>query len=553
MTFYQRITALSGDIEIGPAATVSGTIGAMVGDGCLFEGPPPGTDGLPASMGTIPASLTFVPSENALGVAVPTYLSSTGEFEFGEPYRFTTKIPPGEYDIYINPAHGRPLPEELGDCQVPPLLVRRQAITGSVQLAIELPPPTLLELTVRGPVGDRSLDGWSIDVVDSISGRVLSAPRLLLAPTDGGSDYRADVSFVPAQVVIDDKLVVDEELEGLEVIRLLPPPDDPLTIQDESIHPTVLFERGGVDLTPGPDILDLTPPAGNAVPGSAVPANAFIEGQVAQFETGKAVPATVTLSARTIEGASSRASFVTTIQVDETGWFQAELPPGEYRVRATLSSSVGMGSAGGTWIVRALPGVQAGKVVEVPIAPTVFGEATLNGTGDPAFGATASVAVSAWSLDSNVLERAGLASEPPPVYARSSGDVVAKDGRFDISVDPLPANPDLPTPTYDFFVKPEARSNYGWLVSPARSVPVGGLPLGTVRLPLPYVYRGDVIVTDTTTRVPRALIRAYAYLKPDGTYTSNLSEAETVVPVAEARADDSGAFSLLIPASLDGQ
>jgi hypothetical protein len=131
--------------------------------------------------------------------------------------------------------------------------------------------------------------------------------------------------------------------------------------------------------------------------------------------------------------------------------------------------------------------------------------------------------------------------------------VVAKDGRFDISVDPLPANPDLPTPTYDFFVKPEARSNYGWLVSPARSVPVGGLPLGTVRLPLPYVYRGDVIVTDTTTRVPRALIRAYAYLKPDGTYTSNLSEAETVVPVAEARADDSGAFSLLIPASLDGQ
>ena len=547
MTFYQRITSLSGDIEIGPAAEVIGTIGAMVGDGCGFEAPPPSGELLPPSKGTIPASITFMPSERALGVAVPTYLSSTGDFEFDEPYRFTTSLPPGDYDLYIDPAHGRPLPEQPGDCQVPPLLVRRQAITiaGTVALAIELPPPTLLELTVRAPVGDTSLHGWTIDVVDSLSGQVLSAPRQLLAPMDGGSDYEANVTFVPAQVVIDDRLVVDEELEGHEVIRLSPPPDDPMTVVDESLHPTFLFERGGIDLTSGPDVLDLTPPAGNAIPGSAVPQNAIIEGQIAKAGSGSPVPAAVTLSARRIEGASSRASFVTTIQVDETGLFRTELPPGEYRVRATLPPSLGVGSAGTTWYVRATPELQAGKVVEVPAAPTLGGVAILSGSGDPAFGATASVTVSPLSLYSTFLERAGLQGTPPPVLARSSADVVSKDGRFDISVDPLPASPDSPTPTYDFFVKPETRSNYGWLVSPALSVPVDGLELPTVRIPLPFVYRGGVVVTDTTTRVPRALIRAYAYLQADG------SEAMTVIPVAETRADDSGAFSLLIPASLD--
>ena len=88
----------------------------------------------------------------------------------------------------------------------------------------------------------------------------------------------------------------------------------------------------------------------------------------------------------------------------------------------------------------------------------------------------------------------------PPVLPRTSTDLVAADGRFAVSVDPG---------KYDFFVRPEARSRYPWLVLPSVDVPEGGLQLNRRRLSLPFVYRGDVVIDATTTRVPGALIRAY--------------------------------------------
>ena len=104
---------------------------------------------------------------------------------------------------------------------------------------------------------------------------------------------------------------------------------------------------------------------------------------------------------------------------------------------------------------------------------------------------------------------------------------------------------------YDFFVRPEARSRYPWLVLPSVDVPEGGLQLDRRKLSLPFVYRGDVVIDATTTRVPGALIRAYVYVTADGAYTSDVSKSAAVIPVAEARADENGTFELLIPASLD--
>ncbi|HEX6275083.1 MAG TPA: hypothetical protein VFZ53_18710, partial [Polyangiaceae bacterium] len=82
-------------------------------------------------------------------------------------------------------------------------------------------------------------------------------------------------------------------------------------------------------------------------------------------------------------------------------------------------------------------------------------------------------------------------------------------------------------------------------------VPTGGLNLGRRRVSPPFVYRGDVLVAATMTRVPGTLIRAYVYVTSAGEYTSDASLSAAVVPVAETRADDTGAFELLIPASLD--
>jgi hypothetical protein len=401
-------------------------------------------------------------------------------------------------------------------------------------------------------------------VLDSVSGQPLSVRQTLPAPTgDTSSDYTRRIAFVPAQIVVDNALAIDDELLGLEVIRVSPPNDE--------IAPEFYFERGALSVSPPDDgeppvlIADLSPPGGNALIGSAIPPPAFIEGQASVEGSGEAVQAAVTLSANRIEGASNRASFVTTVQVDENGLFQARVPPGEYRVRAAPPPFLGLAVAETTWTIKATPELQAGKTIELPHAPVITGEATLSGVGGPAFGATAMAVASPLSIKTTVFERAGL-QKTDPNLPRPSSDIVERNGRFDIVADPARDDPSSRS-TYDFFVKPEARSNYSWLVKPWILVPDERLDLGRIRLPLPFVYRGRVVVDGSTSRVPGALIRVYAYLtisttdeaegcKPPSPqcapYASVAAGAVTVVPVAEARADESGEFELLIPASLDG-
>jgi hypothetical protein len=320
-----------------------------------------------------------------------------------------------------------------------------------------------------------------------------------------------------------------------------------------------LFEYQALSLSGSaagtPLVLDLSPPGGSVPLGTAFPANAVVEGQATDFNTAQPVEAAVTLTATKIEGASTQASFVKTVQTDDKGVFRVEIPPGEYQVRATPLPSLGLSTAETTWRIRATTELQAGKLIELPSAPVLSGEAVLSGNGGFAFGATASAVVSPKSVISDVFELAGL--QDAPDLRRTSADLISANGRFEISVDsdPVPSGVDAekaPLPsTYDFFVKPETRSNYPWLVRPWILVPFDGLELTGVKVPLPFVYRGDLVVDGTTNRVPGALVRAYAYLTEKAELTSDVSQAATVIPVAEARADENGAFELLIPASLD--
>jgi hypothetical protein len=296
-------------------------------------------------------------------------------------------------------------------------------------------------------------------------------------------------------------------------------------------------------LSSGPDIIDLMPPGANSSLGSPLPPIVHVEGQVVEFSTGLPVEAAVTLSAGSIEGASNAASFVTTIQASEDGLFSADVPPGTYWARAEPPLSLGFASALTTWQIRATPQAQAGKVIEVRTAPKFRGEAFLSGVGGPAFGATASAVLSPLGVRTTVLQRAmlgGKESALAPSLPRTQAGIVARDGSFEVSADPG---------RYDFFVKPEARSNYSWLVRPMVDMPADGFDLKRLKLPLPYVYRGVIVIDGTTTRVPGALVRAYAYqLVP--LETNKVSYV--VVPVAETRTDENGVFDLLIPASLDG-
>lgn len=538
LPFYVSLDGFSRDISIGPAGVLTTTIAANVAQGCRFFGPPPDRLDYAPSGETIPANVSLMPSDRVLGISAPTYVASTGVypgFMVGEEYHSTVRVPPGVYDLYIEP---RPLPNAEVDCRVPPVLVRRQDIPLSRALTVQLPPVSKLDVLVLGPPNDESLVGWSIEIVDFVSGRVLSSPEVLLPPMPGAtaSEYRVRLAFVPAQIVVDGELRVDPEFDGSDVVRLSPP--------EGKVAPFFLFARNGLTFSDDPDapaIIDLSPPSGGANLTTPLPEKVAFEGQTATLDTFEPVPAVVTLTSREIEGTSARASYSTTIEVNETGRFNAEVPPGTYVVRATPPPTLGLSAAQSTWQIRAVNSVQggnvqAGKTIQLPRAPSLQGEAYANGT--PVFGATATAVVSPLSIQKNVLEKV------PPVLPRSSSDSVRRDGYFNVPVDPG---------LYDFFVQPEARSRYPWYVRPHLSVPGGGLVLEDPKLSLPYVYRGDVIVGDTTNVVPGALIRAYAYVTRSGAYTSNVSDSAAVVQIAETRSDETGAFELLIPASLDAE
>jgi hypothetical protein len=535
LPFYTLLDGFPRRISIGPAGVLTATIAATVPQGCRFYGPPPDRLDYGPSGGTIPASVLLMPSDRVLGIAAPTYLASTGTFTgfmVGETYRSTVNIPPGVYDLYVEP---RPLPNPDPDCGVPPLLVRRQEIPLSRALAVELPPPSKFDLLVLGPAGDSSLAGWSVDVLDSVSGRVLSSALTLPAPTEGAgvSEYRVNVAFAPAHIVVDGELRVDPAFDGIEVIRLAPP--------EGTVAPLFLFERKGLKLSDDPSVpstIDLSPPSSSNL-GTLLPEPVAIEGQTLTLDTLEPVPAAVTLTSLEIEGTSARASYTRTIQVDETGKFSATIPPGTYVARATPPPMLGLSAAEDTWTIRAASsvqgsGLQAGKTIALPQTPFLSGDASANGS--PVFGATASAVVSPLSVRTNVLEPV------PPVLPRSSSDSVPSNGSFSVSVDPG---------LYDFFIQPEARSRYPWFVLPHLLVPGGGRSSMHCKVSLPYVYRGHVVVGDTSNVVPGALIRAYAYVTEQGEYTPDIAMSAAVVQVAEARADETGAFELLIPASLD--
>jgi hypothetical protein len=537
--FYTRLDSVGGDIAIGPIGTVKGSIAASVDSACQFQGPPPGLSAFMPSKGTVPANLTFVPSERVLGVSATTYVTASGvEWEPAEVYEYQTSLPPGDYDIYVEPGVDTDVPQDP-KCLVPPFLIRRQGITGNLTLAIELPTPTERQVIVRGPPGDASLREWSAVVLDAVSGRVLSAPFRLgePKPSESGSDYDWPLRFVPAHVVEDGVPKVDPEYEGREVIRLSPPAG--------VVAPSFIFEREGIDLAPGgPLVIDLAPATGYSIPASPLPGTATIQVQTVDLDTNTPVEAAVTLTAESIEGASPSASFVTTVQAGERGLVNVDLPLGQYLIRAVPPPSLGLATAETRWRVRATPGVvQGGKTIPLPPAPRVTGVALLSGVGGPAFGANA--VVSPLTVQTNVLQR--TLGTPPPL-PRTSADLIDSDGAFELDVDPG---------QYDFFVRPEARSRYAWLVSPQMTVTVDGRDLRRIKLPLPVVYRASVVVDGDSdeetppTSVPGSLVRAYAYVTDAGQYTSDISESVAVIPVAEARADENGDFELLIPASLD--
>ncbi len=474
---------------------------------------------------TIPASITITPSQRSLGVSTPAAVAQTALINFSY-FGATADIPSGTYDIYV-----QPFPHDQG-CVVPPQVRRAQSFDGGrSNFRIPLPEPSLFELHVTWPLADGGLSGWTVDMLDPVSGHVISNSAKLAVSVAGKTDYVATVSYLP---VAGDATASTAQ----ELLRLSPP----ATID----APTILLARSALGL--------FDAGRGKLTQFTMLPTPVYVQGQVTALATPRPVAATVTLVATKITGIEPGvlASFVRTVKVSDDGQFGLNLLPGTYRVLAVpglaLNSQDGstLSEVTTEWVVPSSPPKQAGKVIELSQALPITGLA-LDSGGSPVATALVEAVASTASLQRDVLHEAlgELMSVP-----RASTGTVLDSGAFNLLAD---------SGTFDVSVRPQSGTGFAWSVVPA--VPVGttpetsaGVNLASLSSPLPVQYGGTVTVPGATAAstvgVPGALIRAYVYLV-GGKYTADPDKADSVVQIAETRANDVGKFTLFIPASLN--
>jgi len=489
----------------------------------------PGNELATANDSSIPAQVSLIPATRELGLYSPPLMVQAALRE-DKYYGFSVNVQPGFYDIYVLPNQQ---PDE--SCAVPPLLLRGQEFKKGIStLDIKLPEPLVFDFHVSWPRGDGALDGWTVDMVDSTTGRTISNRVPLALERGSTKEYGATLAYNPV-------LVGDKPASTDQWVRLSPPEDSP-----ELAAPTVLMARSGLSL--------FQPNSGELTNFIALPKPVHVVGQVTSGSTAVPVAATITLVSTKITGIDEGvlATFTRTATVGADGHtFDAYLLPGEYRVSTvpelpldpSRRNEIPLAADVRSWTVPSEPAEQQGKVVELGTALPITGR-VVNASQKPVATAQVQASASPASItESNYLLelRRGAAFVP-----RASSGGLNASGDLVLRTDPG---------TFDISVRPNANTGFAWLVMPQVPVTVlgAGANLGTLTMPLPVSYGGTVMTGegDAGVPVPGALVRAYIYLA-NGQYTSNADgNADSVLQVGETRSDSEGKYEVLIPAELN--
>ncbi len=518
LTSVGDLSPKGGNLEVllGHVSKITGSVtGVAIDTEAACVAAEPDVEAGMAPDGSLSVRVSMVARERYLGLANPVHTAEVRPGEGAEDsYVFGLSVPPGTYDVYVEP---------LGmeqDCLRPPQLFSAQEIVaGDVNLNLTLPAPKSLDLVVRWPSEDDALEGWTVDVIERGSGRVLSTREKLREPevTPYGLEYNALIAYSP---VVRPEMA---DVAGSELVRLSPPPG--------VAAPVVIIERSVVELfQQGVGVIDQL---------DQLPAPVELTGQVTVTDSPEAVPATVTLVATDLLSidAGMVAAYQRTVEADENGAFVVDVLPGTYRVVAVPPPESGLSAAEAIWDIGKTPSVQAGKVIELSTSAAVRGRVVDPGARVALPGLSVQAMASPAVTSADVLGQAlGHVSFVP----RAEGTVSHSDGKFELRSD---------GGLFDLTVRPETNTGFAWLVRPVVEVGGTGVDLGNIKLPLPVMYEGEITSRDSGT-VPAALVRAYAYLR-DGELTDDPSEATSVIQIGETRADEDGAFRLLLPASFD--
>ncbi len=473
---------------------------------------------------------TFTPSDELLGLPATDYLTKSVSKCAGVACAgFDVSLPAGDYDIYVYPAANDPT-ASVPPCW-PPMLLRRTAIeSGDVAFAIPAPVAQKLTVDVVWPPVDplnkssppESLVGWSIDLLDRLSGHPVSRPVVLKDEGTAGDNglYAADPGHYKAQVDYT-QVVETDYTSGEEVVRLRPPPE-------LETAPTLHWLREGLEVGSIQGETKVKP--------DPLPAPITVAGWV-ESPSKAHEQASLSFTAKAIDGiVGSFARHTVSVDTLADGSFAVQLLPGSYRVEAVPQSGVGLGAKHEEWTLGA-EGYQAGRVVQLEDSATLSGVVSA-GTpaGSPIGGAAVLAAATPSSVDVDPVARL---TGNVPFLPRAENGATGDDGSFEIGTDPG---------EFDVSVQPPEGSGFPWLVRPNVTVAVPGVGLGPLAVSLPILHRGKVELSHAGI-VSGALIRAYVFVDASGP-VADPKAAQSVVGVAETRAGDDGSFTLLLPSKL---
>jgi hypothetical protein len=543
-TYYKEYAGLDGDggafdISLSPAVDIIGTVSIDTTRDCkpwfirgtgVLEASPEG--------GLIPPELTFTPSERVLGVPSDQYGSNLRGMQ---DFAFEASLAPGRYDVYIRPAYPAALNplEDVPLCEVPPRLLLNQSVKS--RLDYNLAPYSTLNVTIKLPlplgvppelVTTETLAGWTVDLIDPVSGRPLSTRAELSDPLDKTKSvdwtYAATLNYAPVYVPNKEGDGVEPSGVGSELIRLSPPVG--------VTAPVILADVKGAKL------FDPRPEAPAAIElASPMPLPVEVEIQTAVKGVPDPVSAGIAFTAKELDGVGGvSTAFSRSLQIEKDEIAKVSLLPGRYRVVASPKSGCTAEYCLGTtieeWVIPAAPAYQGGKTIEFNVASRLAGRANV-ATGAPAVGASVRALASTSILGAGVLDLGDARSE---VLPRATVGSVDAEGYFEFEAD---------AGTFDFRVEPDPSTGFGWLVKPRVAFPVTNDELHSLMVPVPVVYQGSVTLENSTAPVPipGALIRAYVYVNADGALSAEADEDTVAVQVTETHADGNGNYTLLVP------
>lgn len=426
----------------------------------------------------------------------------------GEQHVFAAKVPPGSYDVYIEPE------EQVGCPIVPPRFFPAGLVVPTDVAKITFAPRAALLESVVAEIEvpeDQSLDGWYLDVVEPVYGRPISN-RIVLGGPDGAIITTEPITYNYTK----------DALLRLQKPKAQLASETSQTAGELTIHwvlKSLDFANGKVQLFLRD--LDAMP---IAVTGTVI----------GPGSTGPIAGAKVTIQSKKLTGsANQNASYKFVTESADNGVISVNLVEGTYYV-SVVPSVPGVGMYFGEWDVNEAGGGN-GKGFELPPQP-VLQATVFTAGGDLASGAPAAAAASLPASQTYFDQVFGPLSPLP----RQATGGVNQAGKLSMAVD---------VGTLDFAVQIASETGFPWYVRPRLGVQdAAAAPLqdlGDIKVPYPAVVVGSVRSLSGSSSL--ALVRAWV---PAGEPTGSDAMSAPLVQIGSTIADSSGNFVLPLPPSV---